>query len=128
MTCALRRSQGAVLLLVLLEQTHVLDGDHGLVGEGLEQGDLLVGKRSGLGRVTEIARSARLRGQRHGHYAAVAALARISLMSLSNIGSVSTSVTMAGARARTALECTDLLELRAIGKTARARRRRPGFQ
>ena len=30
----------------LLEQPHVLDGDHRLVGEGFEQRDLLVGERS----------------------------------------------------------------------------------
>src|SRR5512145_445368 len=31
-----------VLFLEFLEQPHVLDGNHGLVGEGLEQSDLLV--------------------------------------------------------------------------------------
>ena len=31
-------------LLLRLEQPHVLDGDHRLVGEGLDQLDLLVGK------------------------------------------------------------------------------------
>src|SRR5215471_5534848 len=36
--------EGLVLLLQLGEQAHVLDGDHGLVGEGLEEGDLLVGE------------------------------------------------------------------------------------
>src|SRR5262249_49368586 len=34
--------------LEFLEQTHVLDGDDGLVGEGLQQLDLLVGERSHL--------------------------------------------------------------------------------
>ena len=38
----------AVALLDLVEQTDVLDGDDGLVGEGLEQGDLLVGERANL--------------------------------------------------------------------------------
>ena len=33
--------QVAVARLQLLEQPHVLDGDHGLVGEGLEERDLL---------------------------------------------------------------------------------------
>ena len=36
-------------LLRLVEQARILDGDHGLVGEGLEQGELLVRKpESGL--------------------------------------------------------------------------------
>jgi hypothetical protein len=35
-----------VARLQLLEQPHVLDGDHGLVGEGLEQRDVLVGERT----------------------------------------------------------------------------------
>ena len=33
-------------LIQFFEQPHVLDGDHGLVGEGLEKSDLLVGERS----------------------------------------------------------------------------------
>ena len=32
-----------------LEQPHVLDGDHGLVGEGLEERDLFFGERPQLG-------------------------------------------------------------------------------
>jgi hypothetical protein len=40
--------EGAVLFLELSEQPHVLDGDHGLVGEGLHERDLLVGERFGL--------------------------------------------------------------------------------
>jgi hypothetical protein len=39
--------QRAVLLLQFLEQPHVLDGDDGLVGEGLEQLDLLRRERTG---------------------------------------------------------------------------------
>ena len=35
----------ASLGLNLLEESHIADGDHGLVGKGLEQGDLLVGER-----------------------------------------------------------------------------------
>ena len=31
--------------LHFLEQANVADGDHGLVGEGLQQADLLVGER-----------------------------------------------------------------------------------
>ena len=42
-------------LLGLVEQAHVLDRDHRLVGEGLQQRDLLVGKRPGLGRATGMA-------------------------------------------------------------------------
>src|SRR5262244_916529 len=38
-----------VLLLKLGEQPDVLDGDDGLVREGLEQGDLVLGKLMGLG-------------------------------------------------------------------------------
>jgi hypothetical protein len=34
--------------LNLLEQPHILDGDHGLVGEGLEQLDVMVDERTGL--------------------------------------------------------------------------------
>ena len=40
-----RRRQVAVTRLELLEQAHILDGDDGLVGEGLQQGDLRVGER-----------------------------------------------------------------------------------
>src|SRR5262245_30270190 len=35
-------SQFCVALLDLLEQPHVLDGDHCLIGEGLEKSDLLI--------------------------------------------------------------------------------------
>src|SRR5262245_30749914 len=35
-----------VALLDFLEQPHILDGDHGLVGEGFEKGDLFFSKRS----------------------------------------------------------------------------------
>jgi hypothetical protein len=38
-----------VTRLQLVERPHVLDGDHGLVGEGLEQRDLLVAERHDLG-------------------------------------------------------------------------------
>ena len=44
-----RGGQVAVARLELSEQAHVLDGDHGLVGEGLEQLDLGVGEQAGLG-------------------------------------------------------------------------------
>ena len=38
----------AALVLDFLEQPHILDGDHGLVGEGRDQLDLLVGERPHL--------------------------------------------------------------------------------
>ena len=43
-----RLAQFCVALLDLLEQPHVLDGDHGLIGEGFEQRDLFVGERADL--------------------------------------------------------------------------------
>ena len=39
-----RLAQFRVALAEFLEQAHVLDGDDGLVGEGFEKGDLLVGE------------------------------------------------------------------------------------
>src|SRR5262249_36807423 len=41
--------QVTITRLQLLEEADVLDGDHGLVGEGLEQGDLPVVERQYLG-------------------------------------------------------------------------------
>ena len=35
-------------LLLRFEQAHVFDGDHRLVGEGLDKRDLFVGERSDL--------------------------------------------------------------------------------
>jgi hypothetical protein len=43
-----RLRQVAITGLQLLEQPHILDGDDGLVGEGLEQGDLAVREEPGL--------------------------------------------------------------------------------
>ena len=40
-----RLAQFCIALLQFLEQPHVLDGDHGLVGKGFEERDLLVSKR-----------------------------------------------------------------------------------
>ena len=40
--------QVVVARLQLREQAHVLDGDHGLVGEGLEEPDLLLGEGKDL--------------------------------------------------------------------------------
>ena len=45
-----RLGEIAVARLELLEQAHVLDGDHRLVGEGLQERDLLVGERPDLAR------------------------------------------------------------------------------
>ena len=42
-------AQFCVALLDLLEQPHVLDGDYCLVGEGLEERNLLLGERPNLG-------------------------------------------------------------------------------
>ena len=47
-----RLAQFRVALAEFLEQAHVLDGDHGLVGEGLEERDLLVRRKAEL-RVAE---------------------------------------------------------------------------
>ena len=44
-----RFSQIAIAFLQFLEQPHVLDGDHRLVGEGFEKRDLLVRERTNLG-------------------------------------------------------------------------------
>ena len=43
-----RLAQFCVALLHFLEQSHVLDGDHGLVGEGFEKCDLLFGEGPNL--------------------------------------------------------------------------------
>ena len=49
------------------EQTHVLDRDHRLIGEGLQQGDLLFGKRSGFGATDgDGTHRAPVAHQRHG--------------------------------------------------------------
>ena len=50
------RSRGLLFkrLFRLVEQAHVLDGDHGLVGEGLEQFDLMIAEWSRLGSATLI--------------------------------------------------------------------------
>src|SRR5262245_65506634 len=42
------RCEGAILLLQLREQPHVLDCDDRLVGESLEERDLVVGESAGL--------------------------------------------------------------------------------
>ena len=43
-----RLAQFCVALLSSLNKPHILDGDHGLVGEGFEQFDLFVGERPDL--------------------------------------------------------------------------------
>ena len=42
-------AQFCIALLQFFEQPHVLDGDHGLIGEGFEEFDLLVRERTNLG-------------------------------------------------------------------------------
>src|SRR5215470_5669905 len=44
-----RRSQSLILSLQLREEAHVLDGDHRLRGEGLEERDLALTERARLG-------------------------------------------------------------------------------
>ncbi len=41
-------AQITIAFLQFFEQPHILDGDHGLVGEGFEKGDLLLGERPNL--------------------------------------------------------------------------------
>ena len=48
--CSSASVRSRVARLQLLEQPHVLDGDDGLVGEGLEQLDLPIGECADLGR------------------------------------------------------------------------------
>ena len=43
-----RSRQFARPLFQFLEQPHVLDGDHGLIGEGFEKFDLFLGRRDEL--------------------------------------------------------------------------------
>src|SRR5262249_39587995 len=64
-------------LLCLVEQPHILDRDDSLVGQGLEQGDISVGERTGFGTCYGD-RPNRLTVAEHGygHYAPVAALSR----------------------------------------------------
>ena len=45
-----RLAQFCVALLEFFEQPDILDGDHGLVGEGFKESDLLVGRRANLRR------------------------------------------------------------------------------
>src|SRR5262245_37070802 len=44
-----RRREISIPCLELLEEPHVLDRDDGLIGEGLEKGNLLVGERAYFG-------------------------------------------------------------------------------
>ena len=53
--CCSRASAIRVALFEFLEQSHVLDGDDGLVGEGLEKRDLFVSKGRTSVRRTPIA-------------------------------------------------------------------------
>ena len=44
-----RRLELPALLLEFSEESDILNGDHGLIGKGLEESDLLHRERSGLG-------------------------------------------------------------------------------
>ena len=44
-----RRHKLAIAGLEFFEQAHILDGDHGLIGEGLQQADLFLRERPGFG-------------------------------------------------------------------------------
>ena len=44
-----RLAQFRIALAEFLEQPHVLDGDHGLVGEGFEKFDLFISERANFG-------------------------------------------------------------------------------
>ena len=68
-----RASQVVRPSLQFREQPYVLDGDHGLIGERLEQIDLRVGERGGLGPNDVDSADRRAASQhRNGHEAAVA--------------------------------------------------------
>src|SRR5262245_8769938 len=43
------RCEGAILLLQFCKQPYILNRDYGLVGEGLEQGDLPLAEEASLG-------------------------------------------------------------------------------
>ncbi len=60
------------LRLHLLEQTDIADGDHGLVGEGLQQGDLLIAERLHFSAAEhDRANALALAQQRHAQNAAM---------------------------------------------------------
>src|SRR5262249_797078 len=64
-------------LLGLVKQPDILDSDDGLIGEGLEQGDIRVGERTGLGTCYgDRPNRLTVAEHGHGHYAPVAALSR----------------------------------------------------
>ena len=78
--CWLATSSGAVGLLQLLEQADVLDGDDGLVGERLQQSDLLLGERPDLHPPQEDRPDGNpFADQRHGQHGAVAACLGMTL-------------------------------------------------
>ena len=77
-----RLGEVAVARLQLREEAHVLDGDHGLVGEGLEERDLAVRERPARPRMTAMTPIATAVAQhRHGQDRAVAEAPRASLAS-----------------------------------------------
>ena len=80
---------GSLLLqrfLRFVEQPHVLDRDHGLVGKGLQQRELLVAERAGASRHTPIEPTTCAFAQhRHGEVGTVARAARLVLQGVVRI-------------------------------------------
>ena len=76
--CCCRDSlRSLVRCLNFVEQPHILDGDHGLVGEGLQQLNVMVGERARLARVTLMMPiGTSVAHQRHEQHAAEAARSR----------------------------------------------------
>ena len=68
----------AALLLDLVEQPHVLDRDHRLVGEGLEQRDLLLGERPHFHAAKDDDARSCLEQQGHDQNGAIARLLRLA--------------------------------------------------
>ena len=98
--CSQRLGQLARARLHLLEQPHVLDGDDRLVGEGLEQLDLLVAERAtSVRRMHQRADRVALAQQRHGEHRPDAEPTRQHLTVRKLVSAVgSTSWTWIGAR------------------------------
>ncbi len=72
-----RLGEIAIARIELVEKAHILDRDHGLVGEGLQQCNLRCGKRAGLGSSDcNPADDITLAQQRHGEHAAESARCR----------------------------------------------------
>ena len=75
--CCCSASESRASRLHLVEQPDILDGDHGLIGKGLQQLDVMVVKRPGLrARDGDHADGGSVAQQRHDQAAAVAAQLR----------------------------------------------------